>query len=539
MQKRTLRASNGLVAALLALALIGGCTPAHFSPGGNPAATSPTTSAQQFVTITGQAMVAGKPLANATVQVFDALSGAPMQIAPAAGNVISAGAGNVISAGAGNYHVAQAATVTTDANGNFALRLQVLVAAQVKKQYYQTVASKNGESVAALVTANAGNQNQELNAQVNETTTALLQLAKPMLAVLSTLKPDAAAAIEDKLLQNISDMAGTLSSALANSPAEAQELVTKTGQNGDTTDPSILNTIFKDAKLTSSVDSTLTTMLTSVAQVAQDKSNIVQAVNLTGTNFVGSDLQISVNGSKLALTQNGVTTNIDLTPGVPTGTQGNSGTGTGTTGNNGTTINLNMPTTGVDNASGTGSTMTTASGTIITSSSFNPTVTITKNASSQLTVAVTQTNEKVAVVYARIPKSSATLNSSLGSTLATGSATAGGTTTSLTVTGSAGSSSPTVVLPVWLGNTTVSGGLWHGTVKTGGGTTMANFDVYADGTYYYLVTTYTVNTATSVTSGISSTLTTTSGLFSTLNSCSIDYTLTSVLANEADGSAKI
>lgn len=116
----------------LSVASLGGCasfdpnpaaagqapvTPAGTQPTGNQGSQTAVTPAKAMTTMTGVADLAGKAVANAPVQVFDAFTGKPVA------GLVAAGAGNLVAAGAGNYDLAQAGGLKTDAEGKFAFSL--------------------------------------------------------------------------------------------------------------------------------------------------------------------------------------------------------------------------------------------------------------------------------------------------------------------------------------------------------------------------------------------------------------------------------
>jgi hypothetical protein len=316
---RTLRATIGAATAVALAMGLAGCQPAHFDPnnptaGGNanPAqtgttttpvtntntgtgtgtgVTTPTTAAMKPMVIKGLVSLAAGPMPNASMKVVDAISGKPL-------GIIAAGAGNIIAGGAGNYrakrHLHQAPTATavskaaalvkTDGAGQFKLAVLGLAPGKVAR----IIATANGKTVTCLITGSGKTLDQGLKkkyrplalpdsdgfapvkdpnvpadftppslddlnnfpatqADASPTTSALDQAAGPLLALNANLK-DPTAAI-DKAMDTAAAKGPAIQEAFEKDPSAADAL--SSNLNADTGDSvgNILQTFLNDIGL--------------------------------------------------------------------------------------------------------------------------------------------------------------------------------------------------------------------------------------------------------------------------------------------------
>ncbi|HEY9722382.1 MAG TPA: hypothetical protein V6D47_10225 [Oscillatoriaceae cyanobacterium] len=543
MQKRTLRAQSGLAAAMLSVALVAGCTPAHFLPGGNPAAgnTPPVSQGQgQTATFNVHPDFGGLAVQSLGVRVTDAVTGAPLR-------VVSIGGASVVAAGAGNY-VALQVTAGDAGNGftslpvdsaggaSAAFEIQVAQNAGGSGQYNiavqgyasptsgYTLSGTNGNSV--TVEANVSDSDKEVAA--NAASTAVAEIEHSLFLMAAALSPD----LQRTVIANIKSEMATVQSNLVtyySNPdhiAEAKSLVQsidpKSGMLPQSA-ISALNTSLSAAGVSSNIDSAVTSTFTTISD---NKSSLVNSVDTSGLQLIGSSLTLNhdQNDPGLTLTKSdGTKIAIDLSN--PVSTSGNQ-PGTGQPFNP-----PNLVTTG-----NTGDLQATTN-----SSDFKPTVVATAT-SNVLQTSVIQTTEKIGRIWARIPISSSagttTVSGALPTTIGTGTTKGNNQNASLTVDGTAGANSPTAVTP-WT-TLTASQSLWSGHIKTTGGTTMATFDIYKDSSYYYLLTVYSVQNAILVSDGISTQLNTAAGVFTSLNSgTKVDYVMAGTEGDEASSTVTL
>jgi hypothetical protein len=544
-RKRTLVTNAGLLTAVtLSLCLLAGCNGARFMMGGDPTQPTPATASQAPVntagtpmtlktfTVTGNANYFGEPYANAKVTIYDAITGEPAQ-------VISAGGGNVISAGGGNYAVSSARSfvqvatpsVSTDANGNFTLTFQAPANAQGDSLPIRIVVEDTSPPAdAAANRVLAVNRTQLRNAirarllsaiarfsgsgldrtssptpspsatpsptqvVVNPASTIATQNSFGILSIMKGLKTDAAVDVSYGYLVELGKLTKSIEEKITKEDFQKfQDTVDKTGKMTDDTG---LRAWLTEKGVAGLMDATTKAGLNSVAAKAADPKNVAQNVNVTASDFVGSNFEIKIVNDQLVVVNSttGETTSFNLGAGTP-GTGGSNPDGTPTTS---TTDGITED----PNLSGDPDVAP-----VFSSTNFNPSVTLSKGGGS-LTVDVTQPggSDDIAVVFARVKKSDATgsfFTSPHTLTAAAGSQvtlTKTGQTLDLTLVQDNALNFTAEAGPRF-GNPLLTAPLWQGWLRTDSGQNVAKFGVFATTDYYYLVTRFALSDAVTINSG--------------------------------------
>jgi hypothetical protein len=195
-------------------------------------ATTPGAEAHPL-TVSGQALIAGQPLANAQISVTDAVTGEAVGvIAPGGGNVIAPGGGNAVAPGGAN------AAPTTDANGAFRFDLAEMSAGRAVRivatdgdRQVMTLVTGDGQSLApgAHVLATA----TQVAVALSELTTTLTYMSSGAFRMLALLKPEAATFLMQTTLAKLNARAPGITTYLAANPALLSKLVTSGALGGD------------------------------------------------------------------------------------------------------------------------------------------------------------------------------------------------------------------------------------------------------------------------------------------------------------------
>jgi hypothetical protein len=503
-----------LTAVTLSVALLAGCTGARFMMGGDPAPVNPagapavSNQPSALVNVSGKATLAGVPLANATVKVFDALTNAPAA-------VISAGGGNVIAAGGANFVVLQTGgrpalqvagqSFTTDAQGNFSLPLGNFKPGMAAR----IVVTAGGKTVTTLVSGSGkALQSQKAAYQVtqfgnsaptggwnvvpaNEFTHVATQLIWGATRLTGTLNLSSAVNIIDNTLASVNEI--IIPSLLRNMDASTANQLTNSDPLGRVTDLQSLTALTKSTGLDTQVNNVIDTNRQSVAQQAQNRENVVQTVTLTNDDFAGSNMNVTLTNGQLTFTNTttGETSTITLPAPPP------SDTNTGGTETPGT----QEPQQQEETSAGPNETQVDISNT----GAFNPTVTVSGN----LTVTVQQPSgtDDIAAIYARIPTAGTTLTAANIASNTSGNITAGPQAAALTVavdpSPDADGNLPPRFASAALSGRVFAGHLMRGTQK------VATFRVYTMGSFHYLVTKYLLTDSVKTNGGHTTSVTTT------------------------------
>lgn len=500
-RKRTLFTNAGLTTALtLSLCLLSGCNGARFLMGGDPSqpvntsntgTPSASSQAPSTLAISLNASLHGAPVEVASVRAFDALTGAPLEVK--AGNVIAAGGGNVVAAGGGNYVVQQLSNINTGTG--------VSVYYGSSNAVNIVVTTSTGKKLSSLITTSGlkvdttkvGSNRTTYDVKVNEKTTVAGQFARGPLKLMGSLKPEVAKDLVNNFLTALDDLTARLDKEL--DAATADQLIASVDDKGNITDGAKLNEFVKSSGLESQVNTTVNTATKSVAEKAADRSNVIKDVQVTAQDFAGTSYDIKIDGSKVVITNKdtGDVSIVDLTPSTTQdGVDGT--TTTDPTTQDGVTPDANT-TQGDPNVAPVYS----------DKSGFSPTITLTRSASSPyLTVKVQEyaNQDNVLTIYSRVLKTDATLSlpAGAGATIQTGTSEtvlADGTHKALQI------KQGTVTTTDWSmlyngGVTSLSNPTWQGHIQSLGGKNIADFLVYDQGSYYYLVTNYLSSSAITV-----------------------------------------
>jgi hypothetical protein len=482
-RKQTLRAGAGLLTALtLSVGALAGCTPAKFNlGGGSPTQTSPVGTQSKpmtFQTLSGQAMVNGKPLANANIKVFNALTDkAASVIAMGGGNVIAAGGGNVLAIGGGN--------LKTDAQGNFSIQIGNLQSGSVAR----VVATGGGATVTNLVSGSGKSLSKAykvaqaggISIKLNERTTLATILTERQVDKVRNLVDQVRGGIVDMVMGQASDAADKADNYADSHQAEfAQFLASLDPETGSPRNQETVNNLSKDAGISDEFESLSHETDTSVAQASADKNNVVQGNEDSGDQPSTGDQP----GTNEPGTQQPGTTD---QPSTPTTTDSNS-----------------------DSQGDDGDTLMTFPASFNSSSSFNPTIVLTYTTGT-LNIGVTQFagQDDIDQVIARIPHVAGTTLNLANLVPGTGGTTtiAGNPGPAISLTQSA-TAAGDEGLPLQMGGDTLSGALWTGYLNVGA-THVATFQVFDHDGDYYLVTDYILDDASVFSGGSVSSLHTT------------------------------
>jgi hypothetical protein len=484
----------------------------------NPAGTNtPGTSATQTVKLSGAATLNGAAVGNASIKVYNAITNQPVNIVSAGGgNVIAAGSGNVIAAGSGNYAVLQAGAATA-ADGRF----DISVPANTMVRIVITTAS--GKKLTTLSTGNGKGLGQNVDGQgglkVNEYTTVTDQFSRGPLKMMGALKPGVVESLVNNFLNGLTSVLNELEEKKLTA-AEVDALLTNTDETGRVSNTAALDKVVDDKQIGGQVNATVKAATQSVAEKAADRTNVIKDIQVDAFDFAGTDYSITVKDGKIVITntETNETTTVDLTPEAPSGEQPGEQPGE------------EQPTE-QDGIVEDPDLVTDADGDVISSASFNPSVT-TGYASPALTVAIAQPSgtDDIAAVYARVPKASVTLNDGAiaGSTFAV-DLPSPGVDFSLSL---AASTTESVTLPARFGGGTLSTAVYSGMLQKGT-TNVAKFQVFESTSYYYLVTSYRLSDAVRTNGGHTTTLTT-NALTAIATGTKVEITMTSRNGNTVD-----
>jgi hypothetical protein len=515
-RKRTLVTNAGLLTAVtLSLCLLAGCNGARFMMGGdpsqpvNPTGTSPSTpgtSSAQTVKLSGQASLNGQAVANATVKVYNAITNQPV-------NIVAAGGGNIVAAGGGNYKVLQTAG-TTKADGSFNIEAPVATAIRI------VITTSDGRKLTSVAAGNGqGLGHSNINSgsiKVNEYTTVTDQFSRGPLKMMGALKAEVVASLVNNFLVGLNNVLNELE-AKKLTPAEVDALLTNTDETGRVTNTAALDKLVDDKQIGGQVNSTVKSATQSVAEKAADRTNVIKDIQVDAFDFAGTEFSITVKDGQIVITNTatGESTSVDLTPEAPTGEQPGE-----------------QQPTEQDGIVEDTEVVTNPDGTVVTSASFNPTV--QANATSGLTIKVNQPvgSEDIASVYARLPLAGVSLNAAAiaSSTVGVTGSSAGSFSFTLVEDAAAAS---TVTLPARFGGGSLTGATWKGWLKKGT-TTVASFQVFTTGSYYYLVTSYQLSDAVRSNGGHTTTLSTTALSGIDAANTKVEVTMTSRNGNLVD-----
>jgi hypothetical protein len=496
-RKRNSITAAGLATAMtLSMCLLSGCNGARFLMGGDPQQATPNTPGQPvtaantpgaMVKISASAMVGGKPMANAKMSVVDALTGTVLT--PSAG---------VIAAGGGNYQVSAIDPMISIAPlhdivqyfGTFVygglaftgLSYNFSVPETVFTRPIRYVFSNGKESVSTLSFGAKSLNGTSSNFVASESTSAAGQYSFALLKLAASVNESQRAEILNGMVTDLNGLSSKFDVAM--SPATAFAIATASEVNGKIQDTQVLTKAVNDSKLTNDVNLTVNKNVKTVAEKAGSAA-LSQLSNSDALDFAGAGVKVEVKDGKLQLTntETGEVTEVDIS--------------------NSNTDNNNPDTSaGSEDEITAEDTKTDADGNVVSSGSFNPTITLTRGTSPKLSISVSQPagTEDIAAIFTRVMKSGNTFNLS-DIPNATGTATVAGVAKTLElVQDSSAPSSAT--LPPRFASTVVNDVLWKGYLQTQSGhVKVASFVVYQTSTAYYLVTKFALNDAVTLSSG--------------------------------------
>lgn len=261
------------------------------------------------VSISGQAMLGDRPMANAKVLVLDAMSDAEAR-------VIAPGGGNVVSAGGAN--------LTTDAEGRFNVQLAGLLPGQVVR----VMATKDGQTLAALVGADGDSldSNRQVQAvsssiQLNFASSMLTYLADGALKMTQALKPKAAAEVVRELFAKMRAEKPGMMVVLGNTALTARLTVAIDPNRGTITDDgakAISEMLVDGGALQAWLDlnrGTIEQILTTIQAKGNVNPDLLKALGrLKNVKLPGTGITVSLDERFLTVTnQAGKVVKVDVT----------------------------------------------------------------------------------------------------------------------------------------------------------------------------------------------------------------------------------
>lgn len=260
-----------------------GSAPAATTPVGNtPVAPTPAAPQAEPVELAGEVVVAGKPVANATITVRNAITGAALTVAGTNGG-----------------------PVTTDAQGRFS----VLVSGVEPASVVTLQAENDTTRVSGLMRGDGkpvgGAAAMQLlalkfNIQLNEVSTAMALTYAPFFALLDALAGNEKDTTLKNLLNSADKNLADLDKALKTKPDAAAQVCLRDGATGRK-NVDVLKEILTDSQVKKTLDGDLATMArqqTKFGTALQSLTNSADAVidikiNSDGTLQIG-DVQISL-----------------------------------------------------------------------------------------------------------------------------------------------------------------------------------------------------------------------------------------------------
>jgi hypothetical protein len=458
--------------------------------------------------VKGKADYFGTPVANAKVTLFDAISGEPAK-------VIAAGGGNyVVSANTRSFVQVASASFSTDENGEFLITYQGPANAKGEGLPVRVVVENKPTPAAQRHVQNVMFEDLHLGTivfqkaveaqdwfanhdvlksklqtvPVNPPSTVALQNSFGVLSIMKSLKIDAAVDVSYGYLVELGKLTKTIEEKITK--ADFETFATSLDATGKLTDDKALRTWLSDKGIATAMDTTATAGMKSVAEKFADKNNVVQKIDVSGDDFVGSNFNIQIQDGQLVVVNSvtGEATSFNLDAGTDGGVD-NSNTNVDPTQQDGVEEDPNL-TGNPDDAP------------VFSSASFNPSVTVSKGGSLTITVDQPTGSDDIAAIFARVKKADASGSFFSGSHTLTADA----VDSKVTVTKTNQTLGLTLVQDNTLNysaqagprfsNITLKNPMWQGWLQTSGGVHVAKFGVFepnpSDG-YYYLVTSYQLN----------------------------------------------
>lgn len=436
-----------------------------------PPAVIPTGEA---TTVAGQARLAGAPMANASLKVENALTGAPMTLFLTDGREVAGGD----------------PSLTTDAEGRFSMRVMNVTADQVLR----VIATSGDKTLTALVSGDGlnlsgyGVLDTTFLVNVDEVSRAIdLVATGPLTLIAKTLKSSVGAEVRKALLADLKAATTKLVEAARTNGSLATLLngfsTLKTAEE----QAAAVKEALEAANLTTEVNTLVATTMQSTALKAQQAANLVegystdafQNIQLVGTSFkvnlgANNSLQIVNTTTGTAISVTGTST--------PASSGGSGGGGSSTP--------------------------------VVT---FRPNETITfDDATDELTVVVTQVDghEDIGKIVARIAKDKVTLDATaLADTTqfltfaGASSTTVDSTLRPLSLVRDPAAPTTVDVAAVFSSVPNLTSAVWSGHLTdTGTSTQLATFQILDGTTHWYLVTEYLLGDAVTVNGGHTTTL---------------------------------